>query len=164
MKDTEARDLLARFFAAFPMYRNWFNRLPDRDTTADLWIANISRWDLADAEAVIEAMIAGELPLPEGYELDRLPQYVARECRLRVNDRSKAKHRDELHRIATEGRSLSKMQRTAIAIKESNRAGELFRSAQITEEQNEAYVRGLQDWADERTNEVPILTTEERAS
>jgi len=159
MNNDQAKECLARFFEAFPMYLSWFNKQKNREQTAAVWVRVVAMHHEEDVIATIDGMIEGSIELPEGYEMDRLPQKIAAECRLRNEHRAKIRRRELLHLQATEGKERKPMARLPMATDHARACGVLLAHGKITREQNSDYLRELIRWCECEFDKLPPLPT-----
>ena len=76
MRDEQAKECWAYYFAAFPDSKTWMTKQGNK--TLDIWKRVILHCDYDDVEAVINAMIEGDIETPKAYERDTTAQLVKR--------------------------------------------------------------------------------------
>jgi hypothetical protein len=76
MKDEQAKECWAYYFAAFPDSKTWMAKQGNK--TLDIWKRVILHCDYDDVSAVINAMIDGDIETPKAYERDTTAQLVKR--------------------------------------------------------------------------------------
>lgn len=76
MRDEQAKECWAYYFAAFPDSKTWMAKQGNK--TLDIWKRVILHCDYDDVSAVINAMIEGEIETPKAYERDTTAQLIKR--------------------------------------------------------------------------------------